>query len=222
MRALVVYESMFGNTRKIAEAIAVGVGEHMTVQLVEVSRAAARLDPDVDLLVVGGPTHARGMTTVKTRAEAARRTTDPLVSRGTGIREWLGALRPIERSAAAAAFDTRIAMPMVVTGSAARGYAPLLRAAGFHLIEPTESFRVGMSAPQEDAVTPLEVDRAGDWGREIASRAPGIVRQAGAIPVSRIERPHLGSAIVPPHDPDLRPRLQDPGRDDDRVDRRQI
>ena len=46
MKALVVYESMFGNTEQVAQAIAKGLSQHGEVQLVEVSgerRPQARL-----------------------------------------------------------------------------------------------------------------------------------------------------------------------------------
>lgn len=172
MRALVVYESMFGNTRKIAESIAVAIGEHMSVHLVEVSQAPGTLDPDTELLVVGGPTHAHGMPTVETRSTAASRSESPLVSRGIGMREWLSTLRPSAGSTLAAAFDTRINAPMVFTGSAARGYLELLGAAGFRLVQATESFHVGINAPQEDGLNPGEVDRAGKWARELALSIP--------------------------------------------------
>jgi flavodoxin len=60
-RALVVYESMFGNTEAIAHAIAEGLSPHLSVELVEVSAAPITLR-DVDLLVTGAPTHAFGLT----------------------------------------------------------------------------------------------------------------------------------------------------------------
>jgi hypothetical protein len=192
MRALVVYESMFGNTRKIAETIAVGIGEQLSVHLTEVSRAPSELDPDTDLVVVGGPTHDHGMTTAATRSTAASRRPEPLVSRGIGIREWLAALRPTGRQTAAAAFDTRVNAPMVFSGSAARDYAPLLEAAGFQLIAPTESFRVGLKA-QEDGLVPGEVDRAGVWGRGLASQ----IRPRITKPVVPRDGPRLGQSIDP-------------------------
>lgn len=64
---------MFGNTRAVAEAVAQGLGSAMTVELVEVS-AAPLESQDVDLLVVGGPTHAFGMSRPTTRSDAAGRT----------------------------------------------------------------------------------------------------------------------------------------------------
>ena len=71
MRTLVVYESMFGNTQAIAHAIADGLSLHHDVTLEEVGLAPERLDDDIVLLVVGGPTHALGMSRPETRADAA-------------------------------------------------------------------------------------------------------------------------------------------------------
>src|SRR5687767_14509631 len=62
MRALVVYESMFGNTSAVATAIATGLSTRMGVDLVEVAAAPAALDAGVDLVVAGGPTHAFSMS----------------------------------------------------------------------------------------------------------------------------------------------------------------
>ena len=52
MRALVVYESMFGNTKAVAEAVATGVSSQMSVDVVEVGHASPVVDQYVDLLVV--------------------------------------------------------------------------------------------------------------------------------------------------------------------------
>ena len=60
-RALVVYESMFGNSEKVARAVAQGVAEVMPVKLVEVTVAPTELE-GVDLIVAGGPTHAFSMS----------------------------------------------------------------------------------------------------------------------------------------------------------------
>jgi len=92
MRALVVYESMFGNTEAIAGAIAVGLPEHVDVETVEVGTAPSVIGDDLDLIVVGGPTHAFGMSRPGTRKSAATQTNRPLVSAGTGLREWFADL----------------------------------------------------------------------------------------------------------------------------------
>ena len=55
MRALVVYESMYGNTRDVAKAVADGLATRMPVQLTEVGTAPTVLGDDIGLLVVGAP-----------------------------------------------------------------------------------------------------------------------------------------------------------------------
>ena len=58
MKALVVYESMFGNTEQIARAVAAGLEESVdVVQVAEVTDAPTEPDPEVALIVAGGPTH---------------------------------------------------------------------------------------------------------------------------------------------------------------------
>ena len=83
MSALVVYESMFGNTQSIAKGIGEGLSSRMTVEIVEVGEAPSVIDPDVELLVVGGPTHAFGMRRPGTRQNAAQQAGHDLVSRGS-------------------------------------------------------------------------------------------------------------------------------------------
>jgi flavodoxin len=87
MAAVVVYESMFGNTQTVAEAIAEGLSTTMRVELHEVGAAPAAMERDVDLLVVGAPTHAFGLSRLSTRASAAEQAERPLVSPGIGLRE---------------------------------------------------------------------------------------------------------------------------------------
>ena len=109
LRALVVFESMFGNTEKVAAAVAHGLQlEGIDTGLLEVHAAPATLSPDVDLLVVGAPTHAFSMSRVSTREDAVRQGARPS-ARPSGLREWLGG-RPVRRGAAPAlaTFDTRV------------------------------------------------------------------------------------------------------------------
>jgi Flavodoxin len=107
MKALVVYESMFGNTEQIARAVADGLGESVEVQLTDVSDAPLDPDPDLELIVVGGPTHAFSMSRTRTRADA--------ISRGGrkgesefGLREWLSALPSGPHTEKIATFDTKV------------------------------------------------------------------------------------------------------------------
>ncbi|TFD25655.1 flavodoxin domain-containing protein [Cryobacterium sp. TMS1-13-1] len=61
MRALIVYESMYGNTRLIAETIGRGLAPAEVI-LVPTSQAAGVDLTQVDLLLVGGPTHVHGLS----------------------------------------------------------------------------------------------------------------------------------------------------------------
>jgi hypothetical protein len=159
MHALVVYESMFGNTRAVAEAIAEGIEGQATVELREVG-TAPDIGPDVDLLVVGGPTHAFGLTRASTRASAKDQATEALVSAGIGVREWLDDLPSTDRAVNVAAFDTRVT-PARVPGSAAKGIAKRLRAKGFNPVRKPTTFWVrGTPGPLADG----ELDRARAWG----------------------------------------------------------
>jgi hypothetical protein len=163
MRALVVYESMFGNTKMIAEEVARGLTGHMPVEIVEVGSAARELPGDVTLLVVGGPTHAFGMTRESTRKSALQQADEGLISRGEGLREWLAALR-VTTPIAAAAFDTRIRVAYL-PGSAAKGAYRALRRHRLRLVDrPMNFFVTGTKGPLEEN----ELRRAHEWGESLA------------------------------------------------------
>ena len=72
MKAVVVYESMYGNTHLIAEEIGNGLraNPNADVAVVPVDGASMELLEGVDLVVVGGPTHAHGMSRTSTRKAA--------------------------------------------------------------------------------------------------------------------------------------------------------
>lgn len=184
MRALLVYESMFGNTREIARAVAVGLSTRMSVDLVEVGAAGTQVSDEIDLLVVGGPTHALGLSRPQTRLQATEKTDAPLISTGKGLREWLATCADRPGRHAAAAFDTRVKMPL--PGSASHALARQLRRHGYRLVCRPISFHVaGTTGPLLDG----ELQRAREWGRWLAtstavpaagragsSAAPGGVR----------------------------------------------
>src|SRR5437870_1438158 len=151
MDAIVVYESVYGNTRAIAEAVGEGLGGVPVLPVQE----AAKHDGEVDLLVVGGPTHMHGLATNRSRrlgVEAAHEDggshVDPSATAEPGLRSWLGDL-PRDAASRAAAFDTRLDKSPWLTGTAARGIARRLRRQGIDVIA-TESFLV------EDSKGPLE------------------------------------------------------------------
>lgn len=169
MKALIVYESMFGNTAKIAEAVAEGVREHMTVVLVPADQAPAEPPEGVDLLVVGGPTHALSMTRANSREDAVSQGAKDATT--TGIREWIGRLRDGTHHEQVATFDTRLARTggkvRHFPGSAAKSAAKALRKHGYRLAAKPESFWV------KDVPGPLfegELERAREWGIHVAER----------------------------------------------------
>jgi hypothetical protein len=170
MRALVVYESMFGNTRTVAQAIAEGLATKLPVDIIEVGSAPTVLPADVEVLIVGGPTHAHGLSTPRSRANAAERAGGPVVSARVGLREWLGGLRA-GTGVMAAAFDTRIKGPVLFTGSAATSATRLLNRSRFRDVQPPRSFVLdGSTGPLVDRVPKDELDAARAWGAELGSR----------------------------------------------------
>ncbi|WP_280300226.1 hypothetical protein [Nocardia neocaledoniensis] len=168
MRAQVVYESMFGNTAAVAEAVATGLRPSFEVTVSSVAEAVNRPAPQVDLLVVGGPTHAFGLSRTVTRRDAADRTDGP-VEIEIGIREWLDAALPVQPPRSAAAFGTKIARPPWLPGSAAKGIAKRLRHLGYHLaLAPADFLVEDMTGP----LSPGELQRATEWAARLASATP--------------------------------------------------
>ncbi len=164
MRALVVYESMFGNTREVAAAVAEGLQRHLDADLVEVSQAPAEVHDDISLLVVGGPTHAFGLSRPRTRQSVADQATGEVTPGRIGLREWIAGLGD-GRGRPAATFDTRIRKKPPVPGSAARKAGRQLHRRGYELLTRAADFWVtGTSGPLVDG----ERDRARQWGERLA------------------------------------------------------
>ncbi|HEY3560596.1 MAG TPA: flavodoxin family protein [Kribbella sp.] len=120
-RALIVYETMFGNTERIAWAIRDGLRQYVPAEAIPVNRASDVVPGDVGLLVVGGPTHAFSMSRLSTRQDAWKQG-DVVMPIEVGIRDWLAALEPPRGRQAprVTTFDTRIAKVRRLPGSAAR------------------------------------------------------------------------------------------------------
>jgi hypothetical protein len=168
MKALVVYESMYGNTAVIAEAVARSLRTHdLDVTAGPVTRIAPVDVVGTGLLVLGGPTHAHGMSRPSTRQAAVNDEknmyADPTVS--PGLRDWMAQL-PSGTERLAAAFDTRIDKPAVLTGSAAKGIAKRLERLGYQLVAPPMSFFVST----ENHLIDGEIDNAVHWADELATR----------------------------------------------------
>lgn len=176
MNALVIYESVYGNTRRIAEAVRDALSDFGQVSIRPVHEAGP--PGEVDLLVVGGPTHMHGLSTGHSRrmgADAANEEEDVRLEPGAtaepGLRRWLGDLDKCEHTPAAS-FDTRLDRPAAFTGSASRGIARRLRRRGYEVVG-SESFLV------EDSEGPLEegeLERARIWGAGLGARIAGKAR----------------------------------------------
>ncbi len=162
MRAVVVIESWFGNTQQVGEAIVRGLAAAgAQVNIVGVEDAAGDVGEAVDLLLLGAPTHNRGLSTPQTRAKAAESAGRPV---SLGLREWLeGAVIP--SSTKAAVFDTATGegwMP----GSAAKAAAKIIVKKTSQPPVSTKTFVVkGTSGP----LRPGDLEAAEAWGRQLAS-----------------------------------------------------
>jgi len=147
MNALVLYESKFGNTEKVAEAIAIALQESIPTRLAAVGDVedCAEALRGLDILVVGGPTHRHGISPIlrDTLACLGGRALD-------GIR--------------VATFDTRLHGPRLVTGSAAVRLARLLRHHGAWIVVPPASFLVEGG---EGPLDPGELAHARAWAHEV-------------------------------------------------------
>lgn len=173
MHALVLYESMYGNTHAIATAIGDGIGPHAEVRVMPAGEATDDLLAWADLVVAGGPTHSRRMSTAASRQSAvadaatpdgwSRISVDPAAT-GPGIREWLDGIESAGGKAAAA-FDTRVPGPALITGRASKDIARAMRGHGFKLVADPESFQVDTHQELKTG----ETDRARAWGAGLAA-----------------------------------------------------
>ena len=172
MRALVVYESMYGNTHEVAVDIAAGLRATHVVTLVPVTRATQELVAAAELIVAGSPTHLHRMPTVTSRrmaAETARKEgsgldLDPDAD-GPGLHAWLDGLST--GNVLAACFDTRLSGVPALTGRASRGISRLLVSHGCRLLVPPESFLVS----KQNTLLKGEAARAFAWGALIGKTA---------------------------------------------------
>lgn len=167
MNALVVYESLWGNTEQIARSIADGLSTQLSVRVVEVSEAPATVPEDIRLLVIGGPTHAFSMTRPATRKDAFTQGATQ-GSETRGIREWIDGLAKRGPGVQVATFDTRVEKARRLPGSAAKKSAQMIRKLGFALLTKPESFWVvGTDGPLVDG----ELVRAKSWGYRLGTHA---------------------------------------------------
>lgn len=172
MQALVLYESMFGNTHDVATAVAQGLSARLAVTVSGIREAPGTVPADVELLVLGGPTHAFGLSRPSTRRDAAQHAHREPEPDEIGLREWLAGLEPSRRVVLAATFDTRVRRRRV-PGSAAHRAASRLRRLGFTVLdEPTTFWVEGTPGPLHEG----ERERACRWGEQLAARAVAMSR----------------------------------------------
>ena len=158
MKALVICDSTYGNTARIARAIADGLGGQGVARVVPASDAVTTDQGRPDLVVVGGPTHRRALS--------------------VGLRAFLDRQpRASLRGVSAATFDTRYHMSAFLSGSAARRASRRLRRTGCRFVVAPESFFIERDRPPEgekrrheiEHLEPGEIHRAQEWGRQLAA-----------------------------------------------------
>jgi len=171
MRITVIFESMFGTTRSVADAIAEGLAPFGTITVANVNDAGSSdAASTADTLVVGGPTHVHGMSRPASREEARAWADDPAkhvtldpTAPGTGVREWMETLGAVPPQIAA--FDTRIDIAQILSGRASTHIEHTLTKRGATALVPAESFLVS----KQNVLEPDELTRARAWGASVGA-----------------------------------------------------
>lgn len=168
MNFTVVYESIYGNTGSVAEAIAAGLGDHGTVTLIPAEEAVGPFE----FLVVGAPTHAHGLPTNMSRAGVEDAIAKRVEAGETvdyhptaGMRAFIDGLAKTDGTPASC-FDTRFEKSAILTGSAAKTMAKKLKKLGYTIATEPESFFV---LDSEGPLKEGELDRARKWGSSIGA-----------------------------------------------------
>lgn len=159
MNTLIVYDSVFGNTEKVACAIGAAIGAALgsqgNVETLPVSQVMTEKIRGLDVLIVGSPTRSLRPT------EAVAKLLNLLP------KDYL-------HGAQVAAFDTRWALDHIDSsflrfvvgkgGYAANTIANALKKKGGNLLAPPEGFFVtGEKGPLKDG----ELERAAEWARQV-------------------------------------------------------
>jgi hypothetical protein len=162
MKAVVVYESLWGNTAAIARAVAEGIGPDTRVLTTD--EAPAEVLEGADLLVAGAPVLAFSLGGDRIRESIARDEADapqPPDLAHPSLRSWLDALP--HGTGLSAAFETRIWWsPRGATGD----IESRLERAGYRTVVKAQKFVV------TDKYGPLrdgELERARRWGAELGA-----------------------------------------------------
>ena len=168
MKAIVVYESLWGSTAAVARAIAEGLGPG--AQAMSTAEVTPEVLADADLIVAGAPVHSLSLPTDQTREWATHGIgpggAPPDLSHPK-MRSWLAELP--EGRGRCAAFDTRVqawygrgAAPKILRALRRLGYTPIAKPLGFyvggHPIQPKT----------DGTLRDGEAERARLWGVELA------------------------------------------------------
>ena len=144
MKALVIYDTQYGNTEKVAKAIAGGISGGAEVhRITEIEPTNVK---SLDLLIIGAPTQG-GRTT-------------------QAMQDFISKIPESSlKGANVAVFDTRLTNKLVgVFGYAAGRIEKTLKEKGANMVVPAEGFFVkGAKGPVKDG----EIERATDWAKKI-------------------------------------------------------
>jgi flavodoxin len=158
MNTIILYDSQFGNTEQIAQAIAHTLSPYGAVKIARVNQAQPGDVRGMDLLVLGCPTQ-------KWRITPAMKAFLDLVP------------SQVVHDVAVACFDTRLDNMDWLTSSAARGIARRLARTDVAMLAPPESFIV------ESRAGPLaegELEHASKWAEALHDKLEQHVGMAAA------------------------------------------
>ena len=163
MKTLVVYESLWGNTAAIAQAVAEGIGPG--ARAMSTAEATNELVEEADFLVAGAPVFAFHLSSDRARQDIAAHPdpgAPPPDLSHPSLRDWLDALTP--GNVPCAAFDTEVRGPF---GKGAPAIAEALQEKGYQLVDEPQGFIVsGKHGPLRDG----ECERAMQWGQHLRQR----------------------------------------------------
>lgn len=161
MKAVVVFESLWGNTAAVARAIAEGLGPE--ARALSTAEATGEVIAEAELVVAGAPILGFSLPTdamrENIRTDPGKAPTSPDLSHPS-MRAWLAGLKPGNKLTAA--FETRLWWS---PGSAAKAILRELEQAGYRPVAKPQRFIVtGGYGPLREG----ELERARRWGMELA------------------------------------------------------